>query len=123
MAAALLVDLLLRHGVRVAAAEEPFTVGRTGYPAGTQVIPAAQAYRAFLLSMLRPQRYPEVRPYVNGPILPPYDVTSWSLPISMGLAGFSLGFMQVMVAFPFVDKYAGAYRFSSSYGDGVDSFP
>jgi hypothetical protein len=35
--------------------------------------------------MLRPQRYPEVIPYEGGPIMAPYDVTSWSLPISMGV--------------------------------------
>jgi hypothetical protein len=85
VAASLLVDLLLRHGVQVQAATKNFTVGRTTYPAGTQIIPAAQSYRAFLLAMLRPQRYPEIRPYVDGPIFPPYDVTSWSLPISMGV--------------------------------------
>jgi hypothetical protein len=85
VAAGLLVDLLLRHGLRVYANEEPLSLGRTTYPPGTQVIPAAQPYRAFLLTMLRPQRYPEVRPYKDGPIFPPYDVTSWSLPISMGV--------------------------------------
>ncbi|HEX2642176.1 MAG TPA: hypothetical protein VHU81_04235, partial [Thermoanaerobaculia bacterium] len=47
--------------------------------------PAAQPYRQFLLTMLRPQRYPEVIPYVGGPVMPPYDVTSWSLPLSMGV--------------------------------------
>ncbi len=86
VAAGRLVELLLRHGVRVEVARQPFTVGRTAYPAGTHVVPAAQPYRAFLLTMLRPQRYPEVRPYVDGPIFPPYDVTSWSLPISMGVS-------------------------------------
>jgi hypothetical protein len=55
------------------------------FPPGTIVIPAAQPYRAFLLTMLRPQRYPEVRPYQDGPIYPPYDVTSWSLPLHMGV--------------------------------------
>ncbi len=85
VAAARLVDLLLEHGVRVHAAAEPLTVGRVTWPAGTYVIPAAQPYRGFLLTMLRPQRYPEVRPYRGGPIFPPYDVTSWSLPISMGV--------------------------------------
>jgi len=80
-----LVELLLRHGVRVLEAEEEIAVGRTTYPAGTRVVPAAQPYRAFLLTMLRPQRYPEIRPYVGGPILPPYDVTAWSLPILMGV--------------------------------------
>ncbi|RMF86378.1 MAG: hypothetical protein D6739_03255 [Nitrospirae bacterium] len=36
--------------------------------------------------MLRPQRYPRVRPYAGGPVLPPYDATHWSLPISMGVS-------------------------------------
>jgi hypothetical protein len=75
VAAGLLVDLLLRHGLRVYANEEPLSLGRTTYPPGTQIIPAAQPYRAFLLTMLRPQRYPEVRPYKDGPIL--LDTPLW----------------------------------------------
>ncbi len=85
VAAAKLVELLVRHGVRVERAGAPFVSGRATYPAGTYVIPAAQPYRAFLLTMLRPQRYPEVIPYVGGPIIPPYDVTSWSFPLSLGV--------------------------------------
>ncbi|MCZ6726112.1 MAG: M14 family metallopeptidase, partial [Acidobacteria bacterium] len=85
VAAGKLIELLLQHGVRVLVAEEPITVGRTTYPTGTHVISAAQPYRAFLRTMLRPQRYPEVVPYVGGPIIPPYDVTAWSLPILMGV--------------------------------------
>ncbi len=85
MAAALLVELLLRHGVRVQRAAAPFTAGRSTYPAGTYVLPAAQPYRAFLLTMLRRQRYPEIIPYAGGPVMPPYDVTAWSLPLAMGV--------------------------------------
>jgi len=85
VAAALLVELLLRHGVRIERAAAPFTVGRAAWAAGTYVIPAAQPYRAFLLTMLRKQRYPEVVPYLGGPIMAPYDVTAWSLPLSMGV--------------------------------------
>ncbi len=85
VAAGLLVELLIEHGVHVYKTDEPITVGRTVYPSGTQIVPAAQPYRAFLLTMLRPQRYPEVVPYVGGPIIPPYDVTAWSLPILMGV--------------------------------------
>jgi hypothetical protein len=80
-----LVELLLRHGVRVYEATGTLTVGRTTYPPGTHVIPAAQPYHLFLRTMLRPQRYPEVVPYVGGPVIPPYDVTAWSLPILMGV--------------------------------------
>ncbi len=85
VAAARLVELLLRHGVRVERATGPVTAGRATYPAGTWVVPAAQSYRAFLLSVLRPQRYPEVVAYEGGPVLPPYDVTSWSFPLQMGV--------------------------------------
>ncbi len=35
--------------------------------------------------MLRPQRYPEVRNATDAGILEPYDVASWSLPLSMGV--------------------------------------
>ncbi len=88
VAAGELVGLLRRHGVDLLQATGPLRVGYAVYPPGTVVVPAAQPYRAFLLTMLRPQRYPEVRPYVGGPIFPPYDVTSWSLPLSMGVAVF-----------------------------------
>jgi hypothetical protein len=85
VAARRMVDLLLRHGVEVQRATDAFEVGYATYPAGTVVIPAAQAYRPFLLTMLRSQRYPEVRPSVDGPIFRPYDVASWSLPLTMGV--------------------------------------
>ena len=85
VAAAKLVHLLLRHGVEVAVAAEPLKVGFSVYPTGTTVIPAAQPYRPFLLTMLRPQRYPEVKNDSDAGILEPYDVASWSLPLSMGV--------------------------------------
>lgn len=91
VAAALLVDLLLRHGVRVEQAPAAFTLGRGAYPAGTYVVPAAQPYREFLLTMLRKQRYPEIVPFPGGPVFPPYDVTAWSLPLSMGVEVLEAG--------------------------------
>jgi len=84
-AAAEMVDLLLRHGVKVERADAPVASGREVFPPGSYFIPAAQPYRQFLLTMLRKQRYPEIIPYVGGPVLPPYDVTTWSLPLSMGV--------------------------------------
>jgi hypothetical protein len=85
VAAAKLVDLLLRHGVEVEVTREPLHLGYAVYPAGTTVIPAAQPYRPFLLTMLRPQRYPEVKNSADAGILEPYDVASWSLPLAMGV--------------------------------------
>ena len=85
VAAAKLVDLLLRHGIEIEVAREPLHLGFAVYPAGTTVIPAAQPFRPFLLTMLRPQRYPEVKSDADAGILEPYDVASWSLPLAMGV--------------------------------------
>jgi hypothetical protein len=85
VAAELLVELLLRHGIRVGRSETTLRAGRLVLPPGTFVVPAAQPYREFLMTMLRPQRYPEVGDTQDGSILPPYDATSWSLPIAMGV--------------------------------------
>jgi hypothetical protein len=85
VAAAKLVDLMLEHGVEVAQASEELQIGYSVYPAGTTVIPAAQPYRPFVLTMLQSQRYPEVRNATDARILEPYDVASWSLPLSMGV--------------------------------------
>jgi hypothetical protein len=85
VAAARLIDLLLRHGVTVHQADETVSVGHARYPAGSYVILASQPYRPFLLTMLQPQRYPEVLASVGGEIVEPYDVASWSLPLSMGV--------------------------------------
>jgi hypothetical protein len=85
VAAAKMVDLLIEHGVEVAQTTEPLKAGFAVYPSGTTIIPAAQPYRPFLLTMLRPQRYPEVRNATDGGVLAPYDIASWSLPLSMGV--------------------------------------
>ena len=85
VATARLVDLLLEHGVEIARTTEELQDGYAVYPAGTTVIPAAQPYRPFLLTMLRSQRYPEVRNATDSGILEPYDVATWSLPLAMGV--------------------------------------
>jgi len=49
------------------------------------LIPTAQPYGKFIAELLGTQRYPEVRTTPGGPILRPYDVTTWSLPLLMGV--------------------------------------
>ena len=80
-----LVEILLMGGVRVHVATKEIEVKNTRYPEGTYVILTSQPYRAFVLEMLTPQRYPEVRASADSDIFPPYDVTAWSLPISLGV--------------------------------------
>src|SRR6266568_4797074 len=45
----------------------------------------AQPYSKFLVEMLEPQRYPEVRLQPGKEILRPYDVATWTLPLAMGV--------------------------------------
>jgi hypothetical protein len=49
------------------------------------LVPTAQPYGKFAAELLETQRYPEVRTTPDGPILRPYDVTTWSLPLLMGV--------------------------------------
>ncbi|HEV7242975.1 MAG TPA: M14 metallopeptidase family protein [Thermoanaerobaculia bacterium] len=52
---------------------------------GDYWIPLAQPYSRFVLEMMEPQRYPEVRLQPGRDILRPYDVATWSLPLQMGV--------------------------------------
>ena len=47
------------------------------------LIPTAQPYGRFVGELLGLQRYPKVRVAPGQPILRPYDVTAWSLPLLM----------------------------------------
>ena len=47
--------------------------------AGTLVILAAQPFRPYLIDLLEPQRYPELKEK-------PYDITGWTLPMQMGVS-------------------------------------
>lgn len=69
-----LAALLLEHGVEIDQAEN-----------GDYWISMAQPYSKFLVELLEPQRYPEVRLQAGKEILRPYDVATWTLPLSMGV--------------------------------------
>jgi hypothetical protein len=84
VAAVQLVELLLEHGVRVERALGPVNAGSARYAAGSYLVSSAQPYGAFAATMLRPHRYPEVLVTPDGPIVSPYDATTWSLPLLMG---------------------------------------
>lgn len=80
-----LVGLLQQAGVEVQVARSPLTADGQTFPAGTVVLPAAQPLRQYLLEVLEPQPYPEVRPTAASEPLPPYDITAWSLPLFLGV--------------------------------------
>jgi len=81
-----LADRLQLGGVDVYRADAPFKADDKDYPAGTLVIPMNQVFARYAKDMLEKQTYPEVRRGgPNSPPEPPYDVTSWSLGMLLGV--------------------------------------
>ena len=79
------INALLETGITVLRAPAAFTVRNTTYPAGSLVVPAAQAFRPHVLDMFEPQRHPDVFPYPGSPPTPPYDNAGWTLAFQMGV--------------------------------------
>ena len=71
------VDALLKSGAIVHRATGTFQVNGTRYPAGSFVVKSAQPFRAHVLDMFEPQRYPGDEP--------PYDIAGWTLALQMGV--------------------------------------
>jgi hypothetical protein len=72
-------------GVRVEKAAAPFAQNGKTYPEGTVVIRTAQPFRGYLVDLMEPQRYPELKSGVSGPTKRPYDIAGWTLPMLMGV--------------------------------------
>lgn len=84
-AAARLVNLLWAQGVEVWKAKSPVTLDGTAYPAGSFIVPTAQPFRANVKALFEIQTYPD-RSGADGKAEPPYDITGWTLPLTMGVA-------------------------------------
>ena len=82
---AALVNLLQRHGVEVDRLTADAVVGELHLSAGDLVVPLSQPYRAFVKEVMEDQRYPERHYTPDGELIRPYDITSWSLPLHMGV--------------------------------------
>ena len=82
------VEMLWRlhwAGIRVHRATSDFEAGGKSYHAGDYVLLSGQPFRPYLMDLLEPQRYPEILGS-NGRTKRPYDVTGWTLRMSMGVA-------------------------------------
>ena len=79
------VNTLLYNGVDVHRATRDFMVGGTGYPAGSYVVKAAQAFRPHVLDMFEKQQHPNDFAYPGAPPTAPYDNTGWTLAWQMGV--------------------------------------
>lgn len=79
-----LINILRQGGVEVDRATAAFEAGGRQYPAGSFVVPAAQAFRPYILDLLEPQAYPTPRT-PDGAVQAPYDLAGWTLPMQMGV--------------------------------------
>jgi hypothetical protein len=76
----------LRHvGVTVERATRDFTIGGKTYPAGSYVVPMAQAFRPHVLDMFEPQEHPNDFAYPGAPPTRPYDNAGYTLAFQMGV--------------------------------------
>ena len=80
-----LLALLGEHGVELARLTGEVAVAGGTFTAGDVVVPLAQPYRAFVKEVMERQRYPVRRYTPGGEIIRPYDITSWSLPLHLGV--------------------------------------
>ena len=72
-------------GVKISETTQAFTVNGHEFPTGTIVLSAAQPFRPFILDLMEPQHYPDLRVSPGGPPKRPYDMTGWTLPMQMGV--------------------------------------
>ncbi len=83
------IEMLRRFrmgGVQVQRARAAFNTNGKHYGAGTYIVPAGQAFRGYVMDLLEPQKYPELRAGTSGPTKRPYDVAGWTLSMQMGVS-------------------------------------
>ncbi|MGH9658177.1 MAG: M14 family zinc carboxypeptidase, partial [Bryobacteraceae bacterium] len=80
-----MLDRLSQAGVDVRRARAGFQAGGATFAEGSYVLLAAQPFRPYLVDLMEPQKYPELRAGQSGPTKRPYDITGWTLPLNMGV--------------------------------------
>ncbi|MFC3581463.1 M14 family metallopeptidase [Sphingomonas hylomeconis] len=79
------LNALIKLGVQVERATAPFTANGKTWPAGSYVVRSGQAYRAHVLDMFEPQKYPNNFQYPGGPPIPPADASGYTPAFQMGV--------------------------------------
>lgn len=72
-------------GIEIRRATAAFRTPTGTYEEGDYVISCAQPFRSYLVDLLEPQKYPELRVGTTGPTKRPYDIAGWTLPLQMGV--------------------------------------
>ncbi|MCE1198396.1 MAG: M14 family metallopeptidase, partial [Marinilabiliales bacterium] len=79
------VNALIRSGIVVKEATQPFSVDGRNFPVGSYVVQTDQAFRPHVLDMFEPQDHPNDLQYPGGPPVKPYDIAGWTPAFSMGI--------------------------------------
>ena len=80
-----LVRILRQGGLDCRQAVSGFTAGGESYSKGSFLFYGAQSFRPFLIDLLEKQAYPDQQAYPGGPLVRPYDLAGWTLPLQMGV--------------------------------------
>ncbi|MDP2235882.1 MAG: M14 family metallopeptidase [Bacteroidales bacterium] len=85
-----LIELLIDHGVKVYQLTENISLNQWQFLKGDVVVPLAQPFRSFIKEVMEKQEFP-LRHYTpGGEMIRPYDITSWSLPLHLGLDSYEI---------------------------------
>jgi hypothetical protein len=85
-----MVNLLKEQGIDVYRLSNDTVVNKRMFKKGDVVVPLAQPFRSFVKEVMEAQEYP-VRHYTpDGKIIRPYDITSWSLPLHLGVTAVEI---------------------------------
>jgi Zinc carboxypeptidase len=79
-----MVNVLRQADVEVEQAQAAFKVGDKTYPSGSFIVREAQPFRADVVDLMNPQKYPDRRNPDGSPEAP-YDMAGWTLPYQMGV--------------------------------------
>lgn len=79
------LNALIKNGVEVERADQPFQAGGKSYAAGSYIVRTAQAYRPHVIDMFEPQDHPHATEFPGGPPSAPYDITGYTLAYQMGI--------------------------------------
>ncbi len=80
-----MLSRLALGGISIKRANAPFEAGGKKFPEGTAVMLAGQPFRSYLVDLMEPHRYPELKTGTTGPTKRPYDSAGWTLHMLMGV--------------------------------------